>query len=173
MYVLINGAFGIGKTTVARQLRRQLPGAALFDPERVGFVLQRLPGYDRSDFQHLHVWRRLTVLGARALGMAWPTVVIPMAFSEPAYLEEVRSGLASGSRRVHHFCLTAPLEVVRERLAARGEPPDDARWAWVHRRAAECCRAHAGEEFAVHVPAEDAQPEAIARQRAARLARDA
>ena len=35
MIVFLNGAFGIGKTSVARQLRRQIAGSAIFDPELV------------------------------------------------------------------------------------------------------------------------------------------
>ena len=92
-----------------------------------------------------------------------------MAFSELRYLDEVRSSLSSRGRRVLHFCLTAPLAVVRERLARRGEPVDDPRWAWVHRRAAECCAVHGGPEFAVHVSADAAAPPAIAAEPAARV----
>lgn len=169
MYVLLNGAFGIGKTTVARELRRLLPGSAIFDPEWVGIALMRLPGYAASDFQHLAAWRRLSVLGARSLGKLRRTILIPMAFSELAYLDEVRQALASGGRPVLHFCLVAPLPVVQERLASRGEPADDSRWEWVHRRAAECCRAHESPRFAIHVPAADA-PEAVARDVAGRIA---
>ena len=39
--VWINGAFGVGKTSVARALVRQWDGAALFDPEGVGALLSR------------------------------------------------------------------------------------------------------------------------------------
>src|SRR5438034_7332264 len=53
MFVLINGAFGIGKSTVARELRSLLPGAVIFDPEWVGLALQRMPSRKISDFQHL------------------------------------------------------------------------------------------------------------------------
>lgn len=162
MYILLNGAFGIGKTTVAKSLRRLLVDAVILDPERIGLVLQRLPGYRRSDFQHLAAWRRLTVVWGRTVGRFRPTVIIPMAFSEPAYLNEVRSGLGATGRPVLHFCLTAPLHVVRERLAARGEPLSDPHWAWVHRRAAECCQAHERPEFAVQVPTAGLSPEAIA-----------
>src|SRR5690606_28704051 len=125
MYVLLNGSFGIGKTTVARQLRARLPGAVIFDPEWIGLVLQRLPGGRVEDFQDLPRWRRLTVLGARLAGVLGSPVIIPMTFSEPAYLHEVRTGLARTGRSVRHYCLTAPLDVVRGRLAARGEPADD------------------------------------------------
>jgi predicted kinase len=169
MYVLLNGAFGIGKTTVARELRSRLRGAALFDPEWVGLILMRLPGYDESDFQHLASWRRLSVIGARSFGAVRGIVILPMAFSDIDYLEEVRSGLASTGRPVLHFCLTAPLDVVQSRLAERGEPADDPSWSWVHRRAAECCRAHESPSFEVRVPAADATAQALAADLAQRI----
>jgi predicted kinase len=75
-----------------------------------------------------------------------------MAFSNSAYLDEVRAGLAKSGRPVLHFCLTAPIEVVRERLSTRGELQGDPAWSWVHRRAAECCEAHQAPAFATHVP---------------------
>jgi predicted kinase len=169
VFVLIDGAFGVGKTTVARELRRLLPRAALFDPEWVGLALQRLPGLRVPDFQDLRAWRRGTVAAARAVGAWRPTVVVPMAFSDPAILEEIRAGLARSRRPVLHVCLTAPLDVVRARLAARGEPYGDPAWEWVHRRAAECCDAHADPAFAVHVATEGRTPAANARDLPARI----
>ena len=61
----------------------------------------------------------------------------------------------------------APLEVIRERLAARGEALHDPRYAWVHRRAAECWAAHRASDFAVHVRTEGRSPAAIAAEIAA------
>ena len=167
MFVLINGAFGIGKSTVARELRSLLPQSVIFDPEWVGLALQRMPGRKVSDFQHLTSWRRLTVLGARCLGAVKNPIIIPMAFSNRAYLDEVCSGLAKSRGPVFHFCLTAPIEVVRGRLTARGEPQGDPAWSWVHRRAAECCVAHQSAAFATHVPADNGSPAMIAAELAA------
>jgi len=165
--VLVNGAFGVGKTTVARELRTRLRGAAIFDPEAIGFVLRRLPGYRGSDYQDLRAWRALTRIGVRAWSALHRVVIVPMAFSEPARLEALRSGLRGP---VRHFCLTAPLEVVRARLASRGEPLGDPRWAWVHRRAAECCAAHAHPEFAEQVATEGRTPAEIAAEIARKVA---
>lgn len=167
MFVLINGAFGVGKSTVARELRSLVPGSVIFDPEWIGFALQRLRGRRISDFQDLASWRRLTVRGARCVGAVRTHVIIPMAFSNSDYLEEVRAGLAESGRPVHHFCLVAPIDVVRERLASRGEPLGDPKWSWVHRRAAECCEAHRSFAFAAHVPADKQPPNLIAAQLAA------
>ena len=162
MYVLINGAFGIGKSVVARELRTLLPGSVIFDPEWPGFVLRRLSLRRVSDFQHLSSWRRLTVIGAKGAAAIRTPVIVPMAFSDLAYLNEIRSGLGRSGQPVLHFCLSAPIEVVRGRLTARGEPPGDPRWSWVHRRAAECCPAHEASAFAVHVPADGRPPAVIA-----------
>jgi hypothetical protein len=43
MIVMLNGSFGIGKTTVAKLLRNSLPGSVMYDPEWAGSVLMRLP----------------------------------------------------------------------------------------------------------------------------------
>jgi predicted kinase len=169
MFVLLNGSFGIGKSTVARELRSAIPGSAIFDPEPIGLILMPLALRRVSDFQHLPRWRRLTVLGARAVAAYRSTVIIPMAFSELAYLDAVRHGLSLTGRPVHHFCLTAPLEVVRQRLIGRGERADDPKSAWVHRRAAECVDAHRSHRFAVHIPTESQSSSAIAADIASRL----
>ena len=169
MFVLINGAFGVGKTSVARELRRRVPGSVIYDPEPIGVVLQRVRLRRVSDFQHLAAWRRVTVAAARTLAAVRAPVIIPMTFTEIAYLEEVRAGLARSGRPVLHFCLTAPLEVVRDRLARRGEPHGDPRWAWVHRRAEECCAAHQGASFATHVSTDRRPPSGVAADLAARI----
>ena len=61
MYVLLNGSFGVGKSHVARELRRSLPDSAIADPEWIGVLLQCGAGRHRSDFQHDPLWRRLAV----------------------------------------------------------------------------------------------------------------
>src|SRR5262245_33948031 len=43
MILMINGSFGVGKTTIAKLLRASLPGSAIYDPEWAGFIFRRLP----------------------------------------------------------------------------------------------------------------------------------
>jgi predicted kinase len=166
--VVLNGAFGIGKTTVARLLVRALPGAALFDPEPIGLVLRRLSsfiplrGRGTDDFQDLPAWRSLTVRGARLVRALRSTVVIPMAFDRLDHLDEIRTGIAAIDPNVRHFCLTAPLATVHQRLRRRGAHAGDPRAAWMYRRAAECVAAHAAAAFAVHVPTEGRSAEEVA-----------
>lgn len=175
MVVFLNGAFGIGKTTVARCLRGRLPGSAIYDPELAGLVLRRLPswipleGRGTDDFQDLAAWRRASVLGIRAVRALRRTVIVPMALSQIDYLHELVRGARRFDVDVRHFCLVAPLPVVLERIARRGGGLAPGALGWQVRRAKECCAAHASAEFAEHVPAADLTPEQIAAEIAARL----
>src|SRR5688500_5631952 len=116
MILLLNGSFGIGKTTVAGSLARRLPGAVVFDPKLIGMVVKRITR--ASDFQDLRLWRRLTIAALRVTRVFRRNVIVPMAFSNVAYLEEIRRGLEPD---VMHVCLVAPIEVVQERLRHRGK----------------------------------------------------
>jgi dephospho-CoA kinase len=167
MILLLNGSFGIGKTTVAKALRKRLPGSAIFDPELIGSLIRLTPWGRPDDYQDLPIWRRLTVAGIRTTRRFRRTVIVPMAFTNLAYLKEIRGGALAADPDVRHVCLTAPLEVVLERLSRRaaGDPEP-----WQVRRARECCEIHGQAAFAEHVPAGDAGPDEIAAEIAGRLA---
>ncbi|HEX7152774.1 MAG TPA: AAA family ATPase [Thermoanaerobaculia bacterium] len=163
MILLLNGAFGIGKTSVARVLVKRMPGAVLYDPEIVGIVLQRaarMVGRDVPDFQELRLWRQLTIAALWLVRRFRRTVIVPMAFSEVRYLEEIRDGIARFETMQFHFCLVAPLDVVQQRLQTRRLKAADA--AWQYRRAAECCAVHGDGAFAMQVNAADRDVNEIA-----------
>lgn len=152
MFVLLNGSFGIGKTTVAAILAASLPGARIYDPERVGSLLRRLPawcfGLDRQpeDFQDLRLWRSLIGVLARREHRHSQVVVVPMAFTNLDYLDGFASELAK-SAPVNRLCLVAPLEVVRARLEGRGVVAGTVPGDWVLRRSRECIAAHRNPAF--------------------------
>jgi predicted kinase len=169
MVVFINGSFGIGKTTVARLLAAQLPRSVVFNPEPMGVILMHFAAIGRprkDDFQDLAGWRRLTARAVRLASRLRRTVIVPMAFTNLAYLGEVLSYLRDRGVPTFHFCLTAPHSVVLERLHARqslGPTP------WQLRRSAECCAAHQAPEFAEHVPTHDRTARDVANDIATRI----
>ena len=140
--MFVNGAFGVGKTSVARVLAKRLPRAFVYDPELLGIALQRVTHV--ADFQDLRVWRRLTTLAIRIAHRLRANVIVPMAFSNVDYLNEIRAPLQS-----IHVCLVAPLDVVQQRIRTRNHRDEE----WQSRRAAECCDAHRDAAFAIHVDA--------------------
>ena len=85
--IWLNGAFGVGKTTVARALAAELPGALMVDPEDIGRMLRRIiPAADRTcDFQDIPSWRRLTVATIESLLRDHPRpLVVPMTVVDQA-----------------------------------------------------------------------------------------
>jgi predicted kinase len=170
MILLLNGAFGIGKTTVAKELRRRLPGSVIFDPEHVGALIMLFPPR-RDDYQDSPAWRALTVAGIQTVRRLSQTVIVPMAFTNLGYLDQIRRGAARADRDVRHICLTAPLEVVTERLERRAAVEGRAgAGAWQLRRARECCEVHGGPAFAEQVQTEGLGPADVADEIVRRLA---
>ena len=123
MIIFLNGSFGVGKTTVANQLVRALPNALLYDPEEVGLMLRNIlkPVDWSGDFQDYAIWRTLLVDVARLLKDEYKcTLIIPMTIWRTDYFKEVITNL-SAIDAVHHYCLTAPAHLIRQRLLGRGE----------------------------------------------------
>jgi hypothetical protein len=174
MVILLNGAFGIGKTTVARILLTRIPQSGIYDPEPLGVVLQRasyLAGRSVLDFQDLVLWRRLVVLGVLATSTIRSVMIVPMAFSNLSYLQEIRQGIGRYESSLLHFCLVARVEVVNDRLRRRHAGTVDQNTSWQYRRAAECCMAHPGPEFAEHIDTSDLDAGEVATEVLARVAR--
>ncbi|WP_326791056.1 NUDIX hydrolase [Streptomyces sp. NBC_00151] len=127
--VWINGAFGAGKTTTARELIELIPNSTLFDPEVIGGALtQLLPAKhlaEVGDYQDLPVWRRLVVDTAAALlAELGGVLVVPMTLLRQEYRDEIFGGLAARRIPVRHVLLAPAETILRERIAGREVPPE-------------------------------------------------
>ncbi|MER5531526.1 NUDIX domain-containing protein [Streptomyces sp. NPDC002677] len=129
MIVWVNGAFGAGKSTTARELIELIPNSTLFDPEIIGGALTHLlPAKhlaEVGDFQDLPMWRRLVIDTAAAmLAELGGTLVVPMTLLRQEYRDEIFGGLAARRIAVRHLCLTPAETILRERIAGREIPSD-------------------------------------------------
>jgi broad-specificity NMP kinase len=131
MIIWLNGGFGAGKTTLAKELGQRLPGAVVYNPEDVGLMLWKSlpPG---GDFQHLPSWRELVVATALSLRRHHAEkLIVPMSLIRDAYRDEILGGLTDAGEEVLHVFLEADagvfLEadagVLRQRLNARVTHP--------------------------------------------------
>lgn len=172
MVVWINGAFGVGKTIVARRLVKMWEGAWLFDPEQVGFMLRRVwPERNFSDFQDLPLWRELTVrILAEASRTPVTKIVVPMTLVKPDYFEEIIGGLRAEGVDVRHFTLMAPAATVSSRIRWRLARPASRRWALA--RVDTCLAELSGGAFATHVWTQGRTAAAVAQDIFARIGED-
>lgn len=129
MIIMINGAFGVGKTSVASELLKTMDDSMLFDPEVVGFMLRHVipdeikKSNERTDnFQDLEMWRSLTVKVAAQLQKTYGKVlIVPMTIFNKDYFEYIFNGFKRIDEKTYHFCLIAKEETIHQRLLDRGE----------------------------------------------------
>jgi hypothetical protein len=138
----LNGAFGVGKTTVARLLA---PQRRLVDPERIGFVMRRTFWRGR-DYQDVRLWRRLVVRQVRRAARRGP-IVVPMTIVRRDVLDET-VGQLSGVRLV---ALVAPAEQLEARIAS--DTSDPAANPWRREQIERCVTALADPVFGEHIDA--------------------
>lgn len=119
----LNGTFGAGKTTTAAELLPLVPGARIFDPETVGYLLMaNLADRPVSDFQHWQAWRRLVVATAVELaGYTGQPLIAPQTVLTRPYLHEMTGGLEAAGLPVCHVLLDADEPALRSRIEGSDE----------------------------------------------------
>lgn len=124
MIVWINGAFGSGKTTAAKQLQQRLPNAFLYDPEQVGFFIRNNlpPDMRLPDFQNHAEWRTFNVEMLMKITHSYDgVVVVPMTVVDRTYYDEIIGALQRAGIRVDHYILYAAKHTLVKRLNHRFE----------------------------------------------------
>lgn len=145
MVIMINGSFGVGKTTVADRLVTSIPNSMLYDPEEVGFMLRKIipeqvkkPNEKTNDFQDLELWRELTVDVACSIHRTYKkSLIVPMTIYNKSYFKHINEGFKKFDQNTYHFCLLAEEGTIYDRLRNRGEIESN----WCFQQVEKCVKA--------------------------------
>lgn len=159
MIIMINGAFGVGKTSVAGALLNTIENSMLYDPEEVGFMLRNIVTNEimkeaekTGDFQDLELWKVLTVKVAESLKTTYnKTLIVPMTIYKKENFEYILNGFKQMDIDTYHFCLLGQEETIYERLRKRGEEEGN----WCFQQTQKCIVAFKNKCFADYIHTDD------------------
>lgn len=164
MIIMLNGAFGAGKSTVAERLHAALPNSLIYDPEVVGYMLRHLlkglPQREEEayDFQNIEMWRTLAVAVAEGLVKRYQQhLIVPMTLVNLDYFRYIRAGLAQLDSELYHFALVASVATIQQRLLQRG----DTAGGWSFDQTQRCVTALQHHEFHEQIDTERLDPDQI------------
>ncbi|GAA3025870.1 AAA family ATPase [Tetragenococcus solitarius] len=129
MIIWINGAFGSGKTTIAKLLNAQIDNSFLYDPENIGdFLRNNLPqSIQKRDFQYYREWREWNVhLLKKMFNEYNGDIIAPMTL----YKKEAFDGIIGELRRLEVPICHIQLEVSKNTILERLEERNPSLKAW-------------------------------------------
>lgn len=120
MIIWLNGTFGAGKTTTAKQLAGRLANARHFDPELVGYLLMTALGdHEFKDFQDLTPWRELVpVVTEKIAGFTGQHLIAVQTVLREDYWRELAQGFKRTPLDIFHVLLHVDSDVLAERIKA-------------------------------------------------------
>ena len=134
MIIWLNGTFGAGKTTTARQLATRLGNSRVFDPELVGYLLAAaLDDHEFRDFQDLPPWRQLVpVVTASIAGFTGQHLIAVQTVLREDYWQELSQGLARTQLDLLHVLLHVDADELARRIEADEREASARQWRLDH-----------------------------------------
>ena len=167
MIYWLNGAYGVGKTTVAMRLLPLLRNAHLYDPELVGNGIR--DNYPEAlfceTFEEYPAWLETNYRVLKDLYERYDgAIVVPMTLLREGSYTAIIERLLRDGIPVRYIFLDGDAETLRHRMVDLGrEEPD----SWCVGHIPICLAVQAAETHAVHIPTVGRTPEQIAAQIAA------
>lgn len=134
MIIWLNGTFGAGKTTTARQLAGRLDNARHFDPELVGYLLRTvLNDHEFKNFQDLPPWRELVpVFTEKIAGFTGQHLIAAQTVLHEDYWRELTQGFKRTPLDIFHVLLHVDSHVLAERIKADEVEASACEWRLDH-----------------------------------------
>ncbi len=161
MVIWLSGAYGVGKSTVAKELCKMIPNALILDAEEVGNAVRgNYPGCPYGFvFEDYPLWAEFCY---RLIGDVHDkfqrNILVDMTLVRERSRQQILDKLRADGIEVYFFVLTASRQTVHDRILARGEDED----CWCMENldmAMECSAAIPG---SVQIPTDNIPPEQLA-----------
>lgn len=164
MIFWLNGAYGVGKTTVSEKLKELLYNAHIFDPELVGNgVRDNYPdALFRETFEEYPVWLEANYRILKDLYENYDgDIIAPMTLIREGSYENMIKRLMDDGIPVRYIYLDADYETLYDRMVGNGRETED---SWCVGHIPVCLKVQEEDRFAVHVNTVGRSPEDIARE---------
>ena len=167
MIYWLNGAYGVGKTTVAEALQPLLRNAHIFDPEMVGNGIR--DNYPDSLFcetyEEYPIWLETNYKLLKDLYERYDgDIIAPMTLLQESSYTAIIGRLLGDGIPARYIYLDADEATLKHRMIDSGrEEPD----SWCVGHIPVCLAAQAADTHAVHIPTVNRTPEDIADEIAA------
>lgn len=142
MIIWINGSFGVGKTSTAELLKKELDNSIMYDPEEIGGFLSNMFEHEKDDFQDYELWRTLNSDILKYMCSIYEIVIVPMTITNKQYYDEIVNKLEVSGIKLNHFILCASKENIINRLDSRGNSTE-----WAYNQVDKCINAFESNKF--------------------------
>lgn len=153
--IMINGAFGSGKTSTAQMLQPLINNSMIFDPEDIGLMTWKIAPKEvrhtheqTDDFQDIELWKTLTVNVAGEVKKKYQKhLIVPMTLYKEENFNYIYNGFKELDGELYHYCLLASEDTIYNRLVKRGDKVG----GWSFQRIATCVEAFRREIYQEHL----------------------
>ena len=142
MIIWINGSFGVGKTSTAELLKKELDNSIMYDPEEIGGFLSNVFEHEKDDFQDYELWRTLNFDILKYMCSIYEIVIVPMTITNKQYYDEIVNKLEVSGIKLNHFILCASKENIINRLESRWNSTE-----WAYNQVDKCINVFESNEF--------------------------
>lgn len=134
MIIWINGAYGVGKSTVAKALHKMNSNSFIFDAEAVGnAVRDNLPQklFNGYIFENYDLWFEMIVKLLISIKQSYQgDIYVPMTLVYQDSFQKIEEPLKKQGIQIKHMLLEANYETIHDRILSRGE--EEGCWCMNH-----------------------------------------